>query len=162
MTPTGQSQKVLSQQNSRAGRRALPRVIRITQSAVCSQSHSQHHASDTALISTVMQPRDTGPRNLRNTHRVSALSELRLELNAIYWRMFGGSSISHSLSFSKEIFLQMGARIGSPPFPPVIPEAHTFGLLPWIIKKAKVALQKGLHKSSLPHATHSLESLKIT
>ena len=54
------------------------------------------------------------------------MSDFSPELNSIYWKMFGGSKISHSLTFSKKTFLQMEARIRSHPFSLVIPEAHTF------------------------------------
>lgn len=103
-------------------------MIRTTHSAVCSQSHNEHHTSDTTLIFMVMQPRETGPRNHRGTWKVSAVFAFRLELNSIYWKIFGGSKFSHSLTFSKKTFLQMGARISSHPFSPVITEVPYISL----------------------------------
>jgi len=95
-----------------------------TQSAVCSQCQTEHHTSDTTLIFMLMQPREAGPGSLRATRQESAVSDFSPELNSIYWKMFGGSKFSHSLTFSKKTFLQMRARIKSHPFSFVVPEAQ--------------------------------------
>lgn len=88
MTPTGRFQKVLSQQKPRAGRRALlegdkeknPKcsLLPEPQGAPC-LGHSSHFHGDAT--------KGTGASNLRDTQKVSAVFDCRLELNSIYWKM---------------------------------------------------------------------------